>query len=515
MVGALGKPDHHTFIMLFILLFIDAAVLTIRYRFSRTKDYVRMALISALCIWISPETLIPIVLVDVLMFFLTFFKIGNLKMLFLKNIIIAFFIGIIIMDAVRSNLGVFFALMILLLMSMIYLIENDVVFSKSMYLSSLVSFASVGIPILLLVFIPFTSGIGAVEYDKISVVHFALYLSASVFLGLCLFGLRRVKISGFLLGGIIFFIVAAIFLLTYPKFFSGMEADISDYTKKIWLSKVSEMKSPFSSRLAGYFTMHLLCVIVMVTYKVCQLGIAHKRVLVAQCFRNRVSLVWWIFLLNAICYTIFAALANRMLPYSILFSLPLYVDFCMNRIPGRLFGDGVRLAAAFFSTIGLFIAFIFVDVGQDSPRPSSDKSKYTPQELWETIDRLSDTTVVIMTHSSYGPKLLYYTKHSVVAAPYHRQPEGIASFHKAMMDGFNESIVRKILIDTNTSYILLKKNIFSQDQFCNDSFQNLSCMIINGNLPKWGNIVEISEKFNDIIIVKIDKELLRADGLNK
>ncbi|MDR3179821.1 MAG: hypothetical protein LBT70_02885 [Holosporaceae bacterium] len=514
MIGALGKPDHHTFIMLFVLLFIDAAVLAIRYRFSRPGDYVRMALISALCIWISPETLIPLVLMDVLLFFLTFLGLGNLKMLLLKNTMIAFLVGLIIMDAVHSNVGVFSILMILLLVSMLYFIEYDEIFLKFASLDRLVHLAFLAIPILLLALIPFTPEICAVEYDKISAVHFALYLSASVFFWLCLSSQQRLKSSKifhFFFGKIIFLTVAAIFLLTYPKFFSGMEADISDYTRKIWLSKVSEMKSPFSCELAGCFSIHLLYTILMVIYKIRQLGTGPEQFLVAQCFRSRTSLIWWIFLLNAICYTIFATMANRMIPYSMLFSLPLYVDFCMNYISKKSSGTGVRLAAAFLVTMGPLIVLNFIYDILDPPKSLPDKPKYTKQELWKALDRLSDAPVVIMASTSYGPELLYYTKHSVVAAPYHRQSEGIARFYKTMMDAFDENTVKKILIDTNTSYIFLKKSTSVKNTLNDGSSQNLSSMIISNNLPKWISSVEIPKKFDDIIVVKVNKELLKTD----
>ncbi|GHU13238.1 hypothetical protein FACS189449_08330 [Alphaproteobacteria bacterium] len=461
-----GRPDHHAFIILFELIFTDAVVRIVCNNFNRTKDYVLVSLISALCIWISPETLIPIAIVNALFFFLALGGIGDLQKLLLQNIMTALFVGIIILDSISK-----------------------------------------------------------IEYDKISIVHFSLFTCASIFLGICVF-VQNIQMSIFAKLSIIglgLICVAAVFLATYPKFLRGMEADISDYVKLIWLSKISEMKPVFASNFGIDFAIYAIIILVAVSRKIYYL--ANRRFC-------RLSIVWSIFILNTIFYTIFAFFSVRMLPFSILFSLPLLVDLGMN-------SRNRRIIVTFFITIGVFFTSATVDsvksvfaapaltaslpsakcercacnIEANSAVVNGATSTLTVRELYKEIDNLSDTPVVIMASSNDGPKLLYYTKHSVLGAPYHRQQEGIISSYKVMQDAFSEKTVGKILLDTNASYIFIKKSAFAKRAIskahASAEHASLANMIVhNTNIPPWITIVKLSEKFDNIIIAKINKEML-------
>jgi hypothetical protein len=103
-----------------------------------------------------------------------------------------------------------------------------------------------------------------------------------------------------------------------------------------------------------------------------------------------------------------------------------------------------------------------------------------------------------MAHTNDGPTILYYTKHSVVGTPYHRQPQGIISSFKVMEDKYDEKIVKDILKATQSSYLLIRKKRYAEAKV-----QSLPQMIINNIPPKWVKIIRLPPKFSDVIVAKI------------
>jgi hypothetical protein len=189
-----------------------------------------------------------------------------------------------------------------------------------------------------------------------------------------------------------------------------------------------------------------------------------------------------------------------MIPYSALFALPLIIDFGMN---GALTKSLHRLSRIIVSAF-LSMFFIFVAAGfkPTEENKALEKPTYTREELFEAIDNLSKEPVVIMAHANDGPSLLYYTKHSVVGAPYRRQVQGIISSHKIMEDEYDEKTVKNILKSTDSSYIFVRKSKRDMDKSKRPS---LARMIIDNNLPEWLEVVKLPEKFSDIIVAKVDR----------
>jgi uncharacterized membrane protein len=212
--------------------------------------------------------------------------------------------------------------------------------------------------------------------------------------------------------------------------------------------------------------------------------------------RKSTDFLWKIAIVNSVIYTIFSGAAYRMIPYSILFSLPLIVDFGMNGNFTKSFYRPLRILITLFISI-VFVFFTAVLDHSDNESKDIDAG-YTKQELFEVIDNLSENPIVIMAHSNDGPALLYYTKHSVVGAPYHRQTEGIISSYKVMEDEYDEKTVRDILKTTGSSYIFIRKK-----QYQKSDLRSLAKMITDNVPPKWIEIVELPPKFKDVIIAKI------------
>jgi hypothetical protein len=203
---------------------------------------------------------------------------------------------------------------------------------------------------------------------------------------------------------------------------------------------------------------------------------------------------------NAACYTIFSGMAYRMIPYSILFSLPLIVDFAVTNNFLKSCHHLTRfIIIVLFSLLSIFSPFFGNNQGETAEKDEKNKVAYTTQELFTTIDNLSKEPIVIMAHTNDGPALLYYTKHSVVGAPYHRQSQGIISSFKVMEDEYNEKIVKEILKATNSSYIFIRN-----EQYKKSKARSLSKMIIDNAAPEWIKVIQLPVKFNDVTIAKIN-----------
>ncbi|MDR2681658.1 MAG: hypothetical protein LBB29_01255 [Holosporaceae bacterium] len=280
--GLLGRPDHHAFIMLFMLIHLHYIIKIVESGFENKNVILKTALVTVLCVWISPETLIPLVLADAVLVVYFFFHEKMLWGLFLKNILVTFGIGVIAFIPPQNG---FFSIVLLLLMATPYVLPH-----YQRLPQSVLKYYHV-IP---LAFMLFLLPSIAVEYDKISVLHVVLYLCSVIFLGAAMVN-EKYKEKDRILASILWLLViSAVFLFIYPKFLHGMEADIDDYLKKIWLSKISEMQSPFVRNQVHFVSYALIMV----------MGLVHRiRNLIGENsknFGNPMTAIWWILIADSI-----------------------------------------------------------------------------------------------------------------------------------------------------------------------------------------------------------------------
>jgi hypothetical protein len=334
--------------------------------------------------------------------------------------------------------------------------------------------------------------LGPIEYDKISAVHAAFYAGSCICLGIGAVVRAGADFKSRLAGLMLWSAaVIAAFLYACPHFFSGMEGNLDPYLKKIWLSKISEMQSPLAGDdgicFAIFGTISLLFVVGCFLNPDCR----------KPGVRNSMGMIM---ATNAVCYTIFAGIAYRMLPYAVLFTLPFTIKFIMESNFTQSLHRLCRVMLAFFFSTFLMILCTLFRPEQDK-KPRSDS--YTAKELFGAIDDLSKDPVVIMAGSDDGPLILYYTKHSAVAANYHRQAPGIIASHRVMEARYDAETVKSILKKTGSSLILVRKKADK----CNS--ESLAGMIANGNPPDRVSILKLPERFADVIIAKIDGTEIR------
>jgi hypothetical protein len=482
--GIFGRPDHHAFIMLFIVIFIQNIIGLIKSKFLDKSYYVKTAIATVLCVWISPETLIPLLLVDAILFVYSFNDVAKLQLLYAKNILVALGIGTIIYFPSNLSPRNFLPICILLTTAPYSTFNNK--YAQDPILKY---WHAVIIAIIALLF----PDIAPIEYDKISAVHMALYLCSVAYLCSVMIHQKFTLKKRIWMSFLWFVTIAAIFLSLYPSFLNGMSANIDDYIKSIWLNRISEMQSPFAH--GDYLFFIVYCVIAMISIVNACLQLTEKKFVSSD-------LTWWIIIVNAICYTILAGISYRMLPYSAMFLLPIIVNLGMN-------GDLTkRLHRLWKIVVTSFISIFFIFCTAYFPSTQEEKTvnaPYTDTELFEAIDKLSRKPIVIMAHSNDGPIILYHTKHSVVGAPYHRQIGGIIFSHKIMEDQYNEETAKRILKLTDSSYIFVRKKKHASTKTKSPS---LAHMIANNELPQWLNVVELPKKFDDIAVAKIVKDQL-------
>jgi hypothetical protein len=483
-INHFGRPDHHAFIMLFMILYLKSVIDVVLAKFNGENLYLKPAIIAALCVWISPETLIPILLTDGILFIYAFANMKRLKFLHMKNTLIACGIGMIVFFSPHQMFNCILTTCILLMVIPYATTQSEG------QLDRILKYWHIVVMILMLLLCPL---IIPVEYDKISAVHVFLFVCSAIYFGISMVYYRLELKCRVALSAVWLTVIAAVFLFLYPKFFSGMSANIDDYVKEIWLSKVREMQSPLAGDGKVDFLVYCVILIASISSKVARL-LPQKRV--------AADIIWCILIGNAAVYTILAGMAYRMQPYAILFGLPIIVDFAVNGDFAKSIHRLWRVVVALFlTTFFLFFTVFF----SDSAPPEDVKHAYTPKELFELIDNLSKTPVVLMAHIDDGPALLYHTKHSVVSAPYHRQESGITSSHRIMDAKYDEETTKSILKTTNSSYIFIKKHLYEKNH---SKPESLAQMLINGNRPDWISILKLPPRFSDIIVAKIDQKKL-------
>lgn len=371
-----GRPDHHAFIMLFIMIFIYFLATANEKNFK--KYYIQLGLFTAISVWISPETLIPLLISD---FILLIFALKDSSLslfLFKKNTLISLFI----FPLIFSPQGVL------------------------------------------------------IEYDRISIVHFSLYTMSALFFRV-LIAHKNEKLKSKLPFLCCFLIIlASLFLVLYPKFFYGMAADVPEVAKKYWLNQVGEMMSPFSHKDGLFYIFHTLIIFSCAGIKIFE-----------NLQKDSFFIFWSVFIAITLCYTILGGFSYRMLPLSSLFSIFLITDVCFNSKITIKISKTLKILWVFL--ISPCLLFILASVEQDD----NENQEYSKKELYKLIDNLDQNPSVIIAKESYGPEILFYTKHNILAAPYHRQTSGIMNACY-ILDDFKEKRTKKILNLTNANYIL-------------------------------------------------------------
>jgi hypothetical protein len=275
----------------------------------------------------------------------------------------------------------------------------------------------------------------AVEYDRISVVHLAVFAAILAFWrvvqtmdsqGLTEKPENRLTVG--LFGTL--FVLTAIYAL-YPLFFAGPYATVDSRVVELWFNNTAEVRSLISTdnllKSLREFLFLLGPVLLAGPWLVYLLRHDHERhrqwILVALCILVFVPLS-----LFQARWSTYAELM-LILPYTSLI-LALLQRLDRGQVPTDKSLQVVRAAARAAVVAGMSVLFLLLTVViyklEDRPDRKtascslSDMSEY----LAETSSR-NDKPRRIMSLVSYGPEILYRSRHSVVGTPYQRNTKGI------------------------------------------------------------------------------------------
>ena len=481
-----GRPDHHAFLILCLLVYIYYVIKAIMQGSKDKYAYIKTAFAAAACVWASPETLVVILATNAILFLAYLNDFQKTLHLHFTSLITACLVGTVAMIPELSGLRSYCIIICVFLMLAPYTAITQQSFKRS-------AFFRYWHYICLIFITYYLSEIEPIEYDKVSIVHVSLFLCLTTLfaVNMQLIDRRSHIYDAMIWAGVI----GVIFLCMYPRFLMGMSANVPKLVKDIWLSKVNELQSPFTVKSWSIFSAYALINATAIIVKIQELK---KQKLSAK------NVIWYIFIALAAIYLVLGCFAYRMIPYTVLFGTPLVVDLGMSSKYVKKLNRLLRMILTMFlSCLSLLLVAWIHD--QIQPTKQKDFPKYSDKELYECIDNLSFGPAVIMAHSNDGPKLLYYTKHYVIGAPYHRQTQGIiASYVITQMEN-NPSEVRKTIKRTGSQFIFVNRNL--KDKYP----KSFAAEIISGKLPQWISVVKIPEKFSHHCVFEVNQELLSKE----
>ncbi|MDR2267831.1 MAG: hypothetical protein LBD81_00070 [Holosporaceae bacterium] len=492
-INMFGRPDHHAFILLFTVIYLYNLAEMAESEFKSVNAAASAGLTGALCIWISPETLMILLPAEAAILFLLYGNAEKLTSVYIKNVVTSCCVGIIVFlfcNFDRVDLLCFGSLL-----SISYITFKKFHWSQ--------------LPLLLLLAFAFST-LPQLEYDKISPVHLSLYLCLSVCLGVCIAKQDIIAKYGRYFVAVDACVVGGIFLCMFPLFVYGMEAHVSEELKTVWLhSNVDELKSPFDF---GKWPAVFFC-ICLVIFSVA----AHNKIrdLMEEVFSDR-NILWWIFVVSCSCYLLLASIADRLRATLVFLSIPLVVDMTINGVVLKYWPCIMRGLAAFVLLVAPDLIQKYQPLLQSYFTNREDFENFCKMRLeayqqedrfFKFLDSISEKPITILTYLGKSSMTLYYTKHKVVSIPYHRQEHGILLFHLIAETEYNERVVKKILNTTGTDYIFISKSMCLMNP---SSRNSLAEMIAESRPPDWISIAAIPTEFEDVVLAKIDKKKLAA-----
>ncbi|MCG8692704.1 MAG: hypothetical protein MI806_15985 [Minwuiales bacterium] len=337
--------------------------------------------------------------------------------------------------------------------------------------------------------------VAAVEYDRISVVHLTVAAIAIAFWLAALVSNRFMGTVGArLLFGVIGAAVAvAALYAAFPKFFVGPMVDVDPRLFTVWMDHVGELDGllPTNLETLGRFLFMVGPAVICLPYAI------------AMIWRQRNDAAWacWLFLAVAIAAFFALSLKHvRFAPFAEIAFAPV-----LAAILGRMreWVDWIRqqslrdVARAVVSTV-LLVGFI----GTGSVVAAAAADKKPAQEDWacpiddmaaylDRPDGHGDRSRIIVALLDHGPALIYGSRHAVIAAPYHRNTNGILDVHR-IMTGAVDAEARRLIDERGADLVLLCPNRVETKLFSKGANGvTLYSRLLDGSGPEWLRPVDL------------------------
>ena len=481
-----ARPDHHAFTMLMMALYLLFLAECCENNFRNNLDNIKVGIVSALNLWTTPETLMLLLLTSAVIFLYAYDDREKMLAVARQCAYTAASISVIVV--------VFRPFEVSTILFLIFSAAAIAAIYKKIFWLA----AVLGAVAICSVFNTLP-----VEYDKISIVHLILYIAMTCFFA------GSVKFDDFWKKCVVGGILGIAFLALFPKFFYGMEAGISDALREAWFANdVDEMKSPFSfdSTVVSYFVVYIVISVIAIYDKI-------QRLVAKQ--KESYDLMWWILIASCFCYIIFSCIADRLRATLAFFSIPLIVEFGFHGTFSKFLSENLKIILVCLLSIGSDVTQkyypilrLFFMEGADGFIKFCEmhKDAYEQEDrFFKVLDGISQKPITVFTYLGKAAPTLYYTKHNVVATPYHRHEQGIIAFNQVMQSPYNEPLVKEIFKKTKTDYVFVSKGMTYSSQRYMVSFAG---MIARGSCPGWADIAEIPFEFSDVILLKLNRDML-------
>jgi hypothetical protein len=197
-------------------------------------------------------------------------------------------------------------------------------------------------------------------------------------------------------------------------------------------------------------------------------------------------------------------------------SIPLFIDFALNGFIFRTFFPQkikALVACLFILLPSVWLKYIYMvkefwfNTEEFLEYFKQKQLKiYEEDRIYKFLNEgLGPDPVVIMADPYSGPRILYSTKHRVVAVPFHSQRNGVIySLTITIKPQAEEKETREILKTTNSSYVFVNKAMCN----CPELSINLANFIIHGQIPQWLESVQLPISNDNFILTKILRDKL-------
>lgn len=283
------------------------------------------------------------------------------------------------------------------------------------------------------------------EFDRISIVHLLLSaMQTGFFLSIKYFNKFSTNpAKKFAVYGIIAAILLASLQTAFPGFLLLSMGSTDEYIRSHFLAHINEMQPSVSNPCMACNVIILMIVSSM------------------YFITNKVNRYWYFFLYFSSIYFIVAALVIRCMPYyEIITAIPnSYVIIgILRRIRSYLHGSQViriiRPFVIFSVQLLIYAAPVAYEQISHNAVHKTKPGKTNQLLIFKYLDTAYPTRQLICADFSYSPMVLFFTKHSVVSGPYHRNKSGLMDIERLMSSKTPEDEMLSIIRTRGISIIL-------------------------------------------------------------
>ena len=292
------------------------------------------------------------------------------------------------------------------------------------------------------------AGLGAVEYDRISIAHVALAgLGFATWVAVESWGRRVGAAAGALRRGVAVAAAGtaslAVLLAGFGGFFQGPWADLDPESRRFWFATITELQPVLpAGESLGTFVAYLGPALLSLPFVAWRLARE----------RGRADWTGWVFVAALlVVYTGLSVRSLRFTPFAgVMFAFVIVA--AVDAVPAK--AASVRVGATVLLLGGFLVVGGFLT-------PAGELGSSPPHAACR-LDRLADALpgaeeggpLVIVAHPDYGPELLYWTAHAVVATPYHRSVQAVRDVHRILASA-DEEESRHLLEGRQADLVLL------------------------------------------------------------